>query len=113
MGSLNACAFVRNGLVMVWTFVLAGATTVLQAQSNWTTYGGGDWNQRWSSLDQINTRNVGTLVPRMVLQTGTKPGSFENTPIVDGDVMYITTPYNDAVFAYDLAKKKELWRFGY
>jgi PQQ-dependent dehydrogenase (methanol/ethanol family) len=27
--------------------------------------------------------------------------------------MYVTTPYNDAVFAYDLAKKKELWRFGY
>ncbi|HEU6451693.1 MAG TPA: PQQ-binding-like beta-propeller repeat protein [Gemmatimonadaceae bacterium] len=113
MGSLDACASVRNGLVVVFTFVFAGATTALQAQSNWTTYGGSDWNQRWSNLDQINTKNVGSLVPRMVLQTGTKPGSFENTPIVDGDVMYVTTPYNDAVFAYDLAKKKELWRFGY
>ncbi len=113
MGSLNACAFVRNGILMVWTFLMAAATTALQAQSNWTTYGGSDWNQRWSNLEQINTKNVSSLVPRMVLQTGTKPGSFENTPIVVGDVMYVTTPYNDAVFAYDLAKKKELWRFGY
>jgi len=48
-----------------------------------------------------------------VIQTGTKPGSFENTPIVVGDTMYVTTPYNDAVFAYDLANKKEIWRFGY
>ncbi|HEY9426905.1 MAG TPA: PQQ-binding-like beta-propeller repeat protein [Gemmatimonadaceae bacterium] len=113
MNSLDARAFGRKCWLVIGTLLLAGANTALRAQSNWTTYGGSDWNQRWSNLKQITTRNVGSLVPRMVIQTGTKPGSFENTPIVVGDTMYVTTPYNDAVFAYDLAKKKEIWRFGY
>ena len=54
-----------------------------QAQTNWPTYGGSDWNQRWSTLAQINVRNVKNLVPRIVFQTGTsKLGSLETTPIV-------------------------------
>ncbi len=113
MNSLNARALGRKCWLVIVTLLLATTTTALHAQSNWTTYGGADWNQRWSPLDQITTRNVGSLVPRMVFQTGTKPGSFENTPIVVGDTMYVTTPYNDAVIAFDLAKKKEIWRFGY
>jgi glucose dehydrogenase len=45
-------------------------------QADWPTYGGNAWNQRWSGLKQINTRNVSRLVPRMVLQTGvSRPGS--------------------------------------
>ena len=87
-----------------------GATT-LSAQANWTTYGGNDWNQRYSTLAQINTMNVRTLVPRMVFQTGIgRLGSFENTPIVVGDMMYVTTPYNTAI-AYDLSTGKQVWRY--
>ena len=81
------------------------------AQSNWTTYGGSDWNQRWSTLARINTGNVSRMVPRMILQTGTsKLGSFENTPIVVDGTMYVTTPYSEAVIAYDLRTGKQLWR---
>src|SRR6476646_9652547 len=82
-----------------------------QAQANWSTYGGSDWNQRWSTLTQINASNVKHLVPRMVFQTGTsRLGSFENTPIVVDGKMYVTTPNSEAVIAYDLRTKKQLWR---
>ncbi len=96
---LAACAF--------------GGAVTAHAQADWTTYGGTDWNQRWSTLKQINTKNVHSLVARMVFQTGTRPGSFENTPIVAGDTMYVTTAYDDAVIAYDLDKRREMWRFNY
>jgi PQQ-dependent dehydrogenase (methanol/ethanol family) len=89
--------------------VLAGP---LAAQGgDWTTYGGNDWNQRYSPLKQISTANVAQLVPRKIFQTGIeKLGSFENTPIVQNGVMYVTTPYNTAM-AYDLNTNKELWRY--
>jgi PQQ-dependent dehydrogenase (methanol/ethanol family) len=81
------------------------------AAGEWTTYGGNDWNQRFSPSTKISTANVGQLVPRMVFQTGiSKLGSFENTPIVIGGVMYITTPYNTAI-AYDLKTRKQIWRY--
>jgi glucose dehydrogenase len=92
--------------------VLLALAAPLAAQSgDWTTYGGNDWNQRWSTLKQINTGNVAQLVPRKIFQTGiTRLGSFENTPIVQNGVMYVTTPYNTAM-AYDLNTNKELWRY--
>jgi PQQ-dependent dehydrogenase (methanol/ethanol family) len=98
----------RAGLALLLFGVSASA---LSAQANWTTYGGNDWNQRYSTLTQINTVNVRTLVPRMVFQTGiSRLGSFENTPIVVDNMMYVTTPYNTAI-AYDLSTGKQVWRY--
>ena len=78
---------------------------------NWMIYGGNYWNQRYSKLKQINTANVGHMVPQMMFQTGiSKLGSFENTPIVVDGTMYVTTPYNTLI-AYDLKTKKQLWRY--
>jgi PQQ-dependent dehydrogenase (methanol/ethanol family) len=91
--------------------LLATAAPAAAQSGDWTTYGGNDWNQRYSQLKTINTGNVGQLVPRMIFQTGiARLGSFENTPIVTNGVMYVTTPYNTAM-AYDLNTKKELWRY--
>jgi alcohol dehydrogenase (cytochrome c) len=82
-----------------------------QGRGDWTTYGGNDWNQRYSTLKSINTSNVSQLVVRKLFQTGiARLGSFENTPIVTNGVMYVTTPYNTAM-AYDLNTNKELWRY--
>ncbi|MFI5209432.1 MAG: pyrroloquinoline quinone-dependent dehydrogenase [Gemmatimonadales bacterium] len=95
----------------VGTLALGLATSTAQAQANWTTYGGNDWNQRYSTLSSINSTNVSKLIPRMVFQTGiTKLGSFENTPIVVDGMMYVTTPYNTAI-AYDLKTHKQVWRY--
>ena len=91
--------------------LLALASPAVAQSGDWTTYGGNDWNQRYSQLKQISTKNVSQMVPRMIFQTGiAKLGSFENTPIVSNGVMFVTTPYNTAM-AYDLNTKKELWRY--
>jgi PQQ-dependent dehydrogenase (methanol/ethanol family) len=93
--------------------VLLALASPVAAQNDWTTYGGNDENQRFSQLKQITTKNVGQLVLRRMFQTGIeKLGSFENTPIVTGGVMYVTTPYNTAM-AYDLNTGKELWRYNH
>jgi len=102
------CRSVRVGLTLL---LFGAAASTLSAQANWTTYGGNDWNQRYSTLTQINAVNVRSLVPRMVFQTGiSRLGSFENTPIVVDNMMYVTTPYNTAM-AYDLATGKQVWRY--
>jgi alcohol dehydrogenase (cytochrome c) len=91
--------------------LLVAANQAAAQGGDWTTYGGNDWNQRYSTLKSISTSNVSQLVPRMIFQTGiTKLGSFENTPIVSNGTMFVTTPYNTAM-AYDLKTKKELWRY--
>jgi hypothetical protein len=70
---------------LVVPVLLAAAGPAAAQQGDWTTYGGNDWNQRYSPLKTINTSNVGQLVVRKMFQTGiTKLGSFENTPIVTG-----------------------------
>ena len=112
MTQLNGRRRARYSFFLFAACALGGAVTA-HGQADWTTYGGTDWNQRWSTLKQINTQNVHSLVARMVFQTGTRPGSFENTPIVAGDTMYVTTAYDDAVIAYDLDKRREMWRFNY
>jgi PQQ-dependent dehydrogenase (methanol/ethanol family) len=98
----------RWGLAML---VCGAAASNLPAQTVWTTYGGNDWNQRYSTLTAINTTNVKSLVPRTVFQTGiSKLGSFENTPIVVENMMYVTTPYNTLI-AYNLETGKQVWRY--
>ncbi len=105
----------------LWLVISAAASAIgwapqdVSAQkpvgSEWKTYGGNEWNTRYSGLNKITTTNVATLVPRMVLQTGiARLGSFETTPIVTEGVMYVTTPYNTAI-AYDLATGRQLWRY--
>jgi PQQ-dependent dehydrogenase (methanol/ethanol family) len=103
----------RSGRLTTSLVVLAGLLWPAAAwgQVDWPTYGGNDWSQRWSTLTQITTANVSRLVPRMVFQTGTsKLGSFENTPIVVDGTMYVTTPNSEAIIAYDLKTRTQLWR---
>ena len=98
-------------LVVPLLLVLAGPAAA--QGGDWTTYGGNDWNQRYSTLKQINAGNVAQLTVRKMFQTGIDNlGSFENTPIVQNGVMYVTTPYNTAM-AYDLNTNKELWRYSH
>ena len=91
--------------------IAVASPAAAQGTGDWTTYGGNDANQRYSTLKTITPANVSQLVPRKIFQTGiSKLGSFENTPIVQNGVMYVTTPYNTAM-AYDLNTNKELWRY--
>lgn len=77
--------------------------------TEWLTYGHGYDNQRFSALDQINTKTVGRLVPRWIYQTGIS-ATFQTSPLVAGGVMYLTTPRNHVV-ALDAATGIEHWRY--
>jgi quinohemoprotein ethanol dehydrogenase len=84
------------------------------AGRDWITHGGSVTNQRYSSLDEISTSNVGKL--KLAWRThldgsgATKQYSQEATPLVYDGVMYISTG-NDDVFALDAATGKHLWTY--
>ena len=76
---------------------------------DWLTYGGDLGQDRYWPSTAINTTNVSKLKVKWIFQTGVL-GSFENTPIVEKGVMYVTTPFNHA-FAIDAATGKQIWQF--
>ncbi len=77
--------------------------------ANWLVYGGDLANTRFVDNDAINVGNVADLELKWIFQTGII-GSFENTPIVQDGVMYVTTPYNH-VFAIDARTGRQLWHY--
>jgi glucose dehydrogenase len=78
------------------------------ASTSWLTYGHDYSNRRFSVLEQINTRDVSSLVPAYVVQTGVV-GPLETTPIVSDGVMYLTTAF-DGVLAIDARTGDQLWK---
>lgn len=85
------------------------------AQTNhrsWEAFGGGSDNIHYSSLKQINTKNVNQLKVAWTFESGDAyPGSdIQCNPIVVNGVMYLTTP-KLRVAALDAATGKEIWSF--
>jgi PQQ-dependent dehydrogenase (methanol/ethanol family) len=76
---------------------------------DWLVYGGDLGQMRYVPSDQINTENVKDLKLKYIFQTGVV-GSFENTPVVEGGVLYVTSPYNH-LFAVDAATGRQLWHY--
>ncbi len=74
---------------------------------NWLTYGGTYKSQRYTPLDQINTKNVTQLRPLWVYQIR-QAGIIETSPIVVDGVMYITEPPS-TVTALDVRTGRPLW----
>ncbi|SFS10331.1 quinoprotein glucose dehydrogenase [Granulicella pectinivorans] len=103
----------RNNRILA----LAGLilTPILHAQS-WPTYGGDPGGQRFSPATQITKSNLKDLQPAWTYHThaldqnrpSNHEASFEATPILDGDTLYLTTPY-DVVIALDAATGQPRW----
>ena len=67
------------------------------------------WN--YSPLDQINVDNVENLVMAWTMQLGVQD-SFEASPLVIGDMMYLVTPKPNHVYALDLTRQGAIkWEF--
>ncbi|MGZ3506326.1 MAG: outer membrane protein assembly factor BamB family protein [Vulcanimicrobiaceae bacterium] len=79
------------------------------SDNSWTMYGHDYSNSRYSPLKQITTENVSRLVPAFVFQTGVV-AAFETTPVIDGTMMYITTPFNHA-FALNAKTGEKIWEY--
>ena len=78
---------------------------------NWAMQQGDYSNHRYSKLDQINTKNVGQLRTAWSFSTGVLRG-HEGSPLVIGNMMYLTTPFPNTVFALDLDNNQKIvWKF--
>jgi alcohol dehydrogenase (cytochrome c) len=71
------------------------------------TYGMGYGQQRFSTLNQINTRTVAKLSPVWGFSLNNTQGQ-EAQPIIQNGVMYVTT--HSDTFAIDAISGKQLWR---
>jgi quinoprotein glucose dehydrogenase len=82
----------------------------------WPAYGGGGDNIHYSSLRQIDTKNVGQLAVAWSFDTGDAFGDgggaseMECNPIVVDGVMYVVSP-RLRLFALEAATGKQLWVF--
>ena len=76
---------------------------------NWLTYSGDYAGRRFSTLDQITTANVHSVIAKWVYQTGAT-GKFETTPLVVDGVLYATGP-DDRAFALDARSGRPLWLY--
>ena len=82
------------------------ATTV-----NWPLHNLDLAGSRFSTLDQINTKNVKALTPRWLFQYGIIDGvSNQTTPVIVDGVMYVTDP-RGSVYAVNGADGHLLWSF--
>jgi alcohol dehydrogenase (cytochrome c) len=76
-------------------------------KDDWLSYSGGYSSHRFSTLDQITTRNVSRLRTAWVYQMR-GPGPVETTPLVADGVMYLTEPPS-TVTALDIHTGRQLW----
>jgi alcohol dehydrogenase (cytochrome c) len=78
--------------------------------TNWVADGGTSHSQRFSPLDEINTRNVATLKKMWEARIG--GGQPSSTPLVIDGVLYMHLRGYD-VLALDAATGQERWRYTY
>ena len=76
---------------------------------NWLLYRRTYDGMGYSPLDQIDTDNVGDLVPVWTFATGITEG-HQSPPIVNDGVMFITTP-GAQVIALDARTGEQIWRY--
>jgi quinoprotein glucose dehydrogenase len=86
------------------TAPLSTAVTV-----DWPVYGGQSANDHYSSLAQINRKNVKGLAVAWTFETG-EPGGLETSPLIVGRILYAFTPTLKVV-ALDAASGKLIWKF--
>ena len=84
----------------------------------WPYVGGGQAQTKYSTVGDITAANVGELEiawqwdPKEapLAQYGTRPGPFQATPVMVGNVLYLSTMYTRVV-ALDAETGAELWSF--
>src|SRR5579875_54504 len=111
---MNARAVCAGALLLAALAMPAGA----QQKAEWPAFAGGPAALNYSPLTQINRANVAHLQPAWTWATGEKPlaqfhtvpGMFEDTPLMIGGRLYVTTPYNRVV-ALDPGSGREIWSY--
>ncbi len=83
------------------------AALLRPATDTWPTYNGDYSGGRFSTLDQINAGNVGSLTLAWVFQTHAL--AIKSTPLEVNGVLYFTVP--DNVWAVDARFGREIWHY--
>ena len=78
-------------------------------QHDWPQYGGTPENNHYSTLTQINRKNVKQLKVAWSFDTR-EEGGLQTSPIIVGGVLYGITP-TQRVFALNAGTGKLLWQF--
>jgi glucose dehydrogenase len=94
------------GALIVAALATVGAG---RPDSEWTVYGGGPGQERYSKLTQINPANVGRLDVAWTWDSG-ETGGLQTSPIIVGGVLYALTPTHRVV-ALDAATGSLKWKF--
>ena len=88
----------------------------------WPVYGGDAGATKYSALTDINRSNVRNLAPAWEWRTGEQPiqrtdstlaatpRNFQVTPLMLGDTLFLSTPYN-RVIALDANTGREYWSY--
>ena len=79
-------------------------------KEDWPAYGRDPGGVRYSPLDQINAKNVSKLQRAWTFHTREKGRSFESTPIMVDNILYLST-HTQKVIALEPETGRELWRF--
>ena len=111
MGKFTLCVLLAIGTIVTAPngSVARDKRAPQNVRHDWPAYGGGVENTHYSSLHQINTRNVEKLKVAWTFDTQ-EQGGLQTSPIIVGNVLYGLTP-TQKVFALDAASGKLLWKF--
>ena len=100
--------------------VAAALAPLPAGAQDWPVYGGDAGAMRYSALADIDRASVGRLAPAWTWATGEKPipqtdstkaarpGNFQATPLMIGDTLFLSTPFNRVV-ALDASSGRLLW----
>ena len=113
------CISLTMGTVISAAALVAAGPLYAQSDLGKMSQNSNDWvmpakdyaNTRYSTLNQINTDNVGKLQVAWTFSTGVLRG-HEGGPLIIGDVMYVHAPFPNTVYALDLNHDgKILWKY--
>src|ERR1700741_2232441 len=105
------CISLTMGTVISAAALLAAGPLYAQSANDWAMPAKDYANTRYSTLNQINSGNVGKLQVAWTFSTGVLRG-HEGAPLVIGNVMYVHTPFPNIVYALDLSNDgKILWKY--
>jgi len=104
---------VAGAVVAVWS-----GRSQTSDEGWWPTYAADAGSTHFSPLRQIDAANVAMLQVAWewkpgedtLADYGTRPGNFQNTPLMIDDVLYVSTPYNRVV-ALEAGTGREIWSF--
>jgi len=83
------------------------AALLKPATTTWPSYNGDYTGQRYSTLQQINRNNVGSLTMAWAFQTHQVP--LKSTPLEVNGILYFTVP--DHIWAIDARTGREIWHY--